>query len=92
MGKFRYKRSVPLDHEQQRRIYLHSRRYRSLPLAQRKRIDALCCRAGGEYAEALKEFVTTDRGATEVCGKHFISKSTLVRIVKRYYMEFSETM
>lgn len=92
MGKFRYKHTVPLDYEQQRRIYLQSRRYRSLPLAQRKRIDALCRKTGGEYAEALKEFVTTDRGATEVCGKYFISQSTLVRIVRRYYMEFSETM
>ena len=63
-----------------------------MPLAKRKKIDELCSRAGGEYAGALKEFVTTDRGAEEICGKHYISQSTLERMVKRYYLAFAETL
>lgn len=92
MGKFRFKRSIPLDYEQQGYIYFLSRRYNRLPLAKRKQIDALCRSSGGEYAEAVKEFVTTDRGAEEVCRKYFLSQSTLERIVKRYYIAFSENL
>lgn len=92
MGKFKYKKSIPVGHEAQQQIYTISRRYCRLPLRERKKIDGLCAGAGGEYAPALKEFVTTDTGATAVCGKYFISKSTLVRMVRRYYIAFSETL
>lgn len=92
MGKFRFKRGIPLEYDTQGYIYFLSRRYRRLPLAKRRKIDELCDKAGGEYAPALREFVTTDRGAAEVCGKYFISQSTLERMVKRYYLEFSETL
>lgn len=92
MGKFKFKQSIPVGYETQKQIYRISRGYRCLPLTQRKKIDRLCISAGGESAEALKEFVTTDAGATAVCGKYFLSKSTLVRIVRRYYIAFSESM
>ena len=92
MGKFRYKRSIPLDYDTQGYIFFLSRRYKRLPLARRRKIDELCRSAGGQYAQALKEFVTTDRGAAEICGAHFLSQSTLERMVKRYYIAFAETM
>lgn len=92
MGKFRFKRGIPLEYDLQGYIYFVSRRYKHLTLSKRRKIDELCAKAGGEYEAALKEFVTTDQGAAEVCGKHFISQSTLERIVKRYYITFSETM
>lgn len=92
MGKFRFKRGIPISYDAQGYIYFLSRRYRRLPLAKRRKIDELCGQAGGEYASALKEFVTTDRGAEEICGKYFISQSTLERLVKRYYLAFSETL
>lgn len=92
MGKFRYKRGIPVDYDLQGYIYFISRRYKRLPLAKRKKIDVLCEKAGGEYWEALHEFVTTDRGAVEVCGKFFLSQSTLERIVRRYYVAFAEEM
>lgn len=92
MRKFRFKHGIPLEYDTQGYIYFLSRRYRRLPLAKRRKIDELCSKAGGEYAPALKEFITTDRGATEVCGKYSISQSTLERMVKQYYLEFSETL
>lgn len=92
MGKFRYKRGIPLEYDVQGYIYFLSRRYKRLPLSRRCQIDELCRKAGGEYEAALKEFITTDKGAESVCGKYFISQSTLERIVKRYYIAFSETM
>ena len=66
-----------------------SRRYGKLPLKDQKRVLNLCMGAGGEYYQALFEFVTTDMGATAVCRKHFISESTLERAVKRYYVQFA---
>lgn len=92
MGKFRFKRGIPVSYDEQGYIYFLSQRYRHLPLAKRKKIDELCRRAGAEYETALKGFVTTDRGAEEICGKYHISQSTLERMVKRYYVEFSEML
>lgn len=92
MGRFRFKRGIPLDYEIQGYIYFFSRRYRRLPSDKKKKIDELCSCSGGEYAAALKEFVTTNRRAEDICGKYYLSQSTLERIVKRYYIAFSETM
>lgn len=92
MGRFRFKRGIPLEYDVQGYIYFLSRRYRRLPQAKRKKIDELCSKAGGQYAQALKAFVTADRGAEEICGRYFISESTLERMVKRYYVLFAEEL
>lgn len=85
---FRYKRSVPVSYDRQGYIYFMSRLFRELPERQRGDILSLCRECGGEYAEALLEFVTTDKTATEICMRHSISRSTLERVVRRYYMMF----
>lgn len=90
--RFRYKRSIPIDYDLQGYIYFTSRRFKRLPRAQQDRIRKLCQEAGGEYAEALFTFVTTDMGAVEVCGNYFISESTLERAVRRYYLAFRDSM
>lgn len=89
---FRFKKSVPVDYDLQGYIYFTSRLYRSLPQETQHRILNLCLEAGGEYYQALFVFVTTDVGATAVCTKHFLSQSTLERIVRRYYILFSESL
>lgn len=87
---FRFKRSVPLSYEQQGYIYFLSLLYKQLPLKKQKAITELCYTAGGEHHQALFEFVTTDAGAEAVCARHFLSRSTLERAVRRYYIAFSE--
>lgn len=82
---FRYKRGIPLEYELQGYIYFFSRRYRWLAKMEKRVIEDACQEAGGRYASALKEFVTTDSGAVKVCGKYYLSESTLERIVKDYY-------
>lgn len=89
---FRFKRSVPVDYDTQGYIYFLSRRYRMLSQAQQRKILNLCLEAGGEYYQALFEFVTTDSGAVAVCMKHYLSESTLERIVRRYYVRFAESL
>ena len=89
---FRIKKSIPVDYEQQGYIYFASRMYQYLSQKDQQRVQNLCAEAGGEYYQALFEFVTTDAGAIEVCRKHYISQSTLERIVRRYYVAFAETI
>lgn len=87
---FRYKKSVPVGYEKQGYIYFRSRLYKRLPRKGQDQILRLCMEAGGEYYQALFEFVTTDAGAYTVCAKHYLSESTLERAVRRYYIAFAE--
>lgn len=89
---FRYKKAIPVDYDTQGYIYFTSRRYRDLPSAMKRRIEGLCMEAGGEHYQALLEFVTTNAGATAVCAKYYISESTLIRAVHRYYMAFEKRL
>lgn len=82
---FRYKKSVPVSYERQGYIYFVSRCYRDLPPGEQRRILNLCLEAGGEYYQALFDFVTTDAGAAAICLRHHISRSTLERVVRSYY-------
>jgi len=88
--RFRYKKSIELDYDRQGYVYFTSRRYRSLPGKDREKIRSLCRSVGGEHHRALFAFVTTDMGAAEVCTKHYLSPSTLERMVRQYYMAFDD--
>lgn len=85
---FRYRKSVPLSYDRQGYIYFCSRIYKMLPRRKQERIRMLCRDAGGQYHEALLDFVTGKLTAPEVCVKHFISQSTLDRAVRKYYVNF----
>lgn len=89
---FRFKRSLPVGYNRQGYIYFKSLLYRELGERDRERIAGLCRECGGESWRALLEFVTTDATATQICLKHYISQSTLERMVKRYYMRFPRWM
>ena len=89
---FRFKQSIPVDYNQQGYIYFSSKLYTMLGQETQERILALCTKAGGEYYQAIFEFVTTDASATAICAKHFLSQSTLERIVRRYYTLFSKSI
>lgn len=89
---FRFKKSIPVSYDDQGYIYFTSRRYKSLPAFSKRKVESICRSAGGAYCQALFEFVTTDAGATEICAKHYLSASTLERIVRRYYIAFADTL
>ena len=87
---YRFKRGVKIGYNRQGYIYFVSRMYNELPREAKEVVDALCKDQGGEYWQALFEFVTTDATATALCMKHYISKATLYRAVRRYYEHFPE--
>ena len=85
---FRYKRGIDLSYERQGYVYFSSRSYAELPAKSQAAIRAMCEEHGGAHSTALFEFVTTDATATALMMKHYISKATLYRAVKRYYEGF----
>lgn len=89
---FRFKRSLPVGYNRQGYIYFKSLLFRELGEREREKIVQLCRECGGESWRALLEFVTTDLTATQVCLKHYISQSTLERMVKSYYTRFPRWM
>lgn len=89
---FRFKRGVDADYDRQGYIYFVSRRYKHLSEGDQHTILDLCLEHGGEHYQALFEFVTTDATATALCMKHYISKATLYRAVRKYYEGFPATL
>ncbi len=87
---FRFKKSIPLSYEDQGYIYFYSMRYQKLPKGGQELIEAVSLEAGGEYAAALLEFVTTDAGAAKVCGRHYLSEKSLERAVEKYYLMMAQ--
>lgn len=87
---YRYKKALGVDYDTQGYIYFLSRRYRRLSVEERRIIRQVCSEAAGAYHKALFEFVTTDADEEMICARHYISASTLKRIVRRYYRIFSD--
>ncbi len=93
MTVFRFKRGIRVGYVRQGYIYFCSLLYKTLPKGKKKIIDDLCRECGGEYWEALREFVTTENvNAEAIALKYFISESTLYRAVRKYYESFPRTL
>ena len=83
---FRFKRSIPVSYDEQAYIYYKSKMFCRLGVQEQRKIRKLCEDAGAQYKNAVFDFVTTDQNATYVCSRHFISRSTLERAVRKYYI------
>lgn len=90
MKRFRVRRDVDLPYERQIYIFARSQNYKKEASKVRQQMDALFLLCGAEYAEALKDYMTTGMTGPAVCDKHFIaSLTTLARITKKYYKKFN---
>lgn len=88
MTRFKFRRGVRRSYDEQGYCYFVCRSYARLGKGERARIDELIHRAGGEYAAALRDYLLTDAGWSEVCQRYYLSDRTLCRIVKRFIEEF----
>ena len=79
-------------YEKTRSQYALYEYYKTRLKRERKRIRELCRKASLEHREAVLEYVTTDTPADTVCTRHFLSRSTLERVTRRYYMLFSQSL
>lgn len=89
---FRFKSAVKVSYNRQGYIYFVSRLFRELGEEEQRAILDLCREAGGEYQQALFEYVTMGASVTELTMKHFISRGTLFRIIRRYYESFPQKL
>lgn len=89
---FRIKKGVRMDYVGQGYVYFTSRMYNRLPAEKKLGILAHCCNVGGEHSAALLEYVTTATSPERICQKHYISRSTLYRVVKKYYETFPKEL
>ena len=89
---FRYRSGIKVDYDRQGYIYFTSRLFDDLSYRDKEKIRKLCEKCAGKDAPALLEYVTRDTTATSVCMKHYISKSTLYRSVRKYYENFPDKL
>ena len=89
---FRVKKSIPMGAARQGYVYFRSLMYGELSEGRKQTIRAICREAGGAYADAVFEFVTTDEGATGICRRHHMSRETLDRCVRQYYLLFPKNL
>ena len=75
-----------LPYHRQGLIWFMARSYKDQPETVRQLIRESCQRAGGENAEALFTYVTTDITMVAVLQRFYIgSETTLYRMVARWY-------
>lgn len=89
---FKFKRSIPVSYEKQGYIYFVGRNFKNLPDEKQRQVKELCLKAGGEYHEALFELLTTDTTVTKICLKYSLSEATLLRVARKYFIEFSKVL
>lgn len=93
MKKFRYKSSINVPYTRQGAITFMMLRYDTLPDAKKRRVEALCKKAGGSTWKALFEYLTTDADPGDVMKKHYIaSYTTLGRGIKRFMEGFPDDL
>jgi hypothetical protein len=86
--KFKLLRSVDKSYTEQGYIYFCCLNYGRQPQHVQNKIDALCERAGGEYAAALKAFLCTGDSFLSVCVCYHVSEATLGRARNRFYRQW----
>lgn len=89
---FRYKRGIRVSYKRQGLIYFTLQNYRALPKEKQEKLRRLCAEAAGEYAKALWDYLTTDKGYVGVSIEHNLSQATLFRCVKRFYESFPRNL
>ena len=85
---FRVKQSIPLPEARQGYIYYAMQRYAEMPQRKREIVDNLIEVCGGEYANALLVYLTTDESIEKICMRYYVSRQTLFRCARKFYMRF----
>lgn len=82
---FRKLQGVGLPESKQGLIYYTCLNYAEQPKHVRRKIERLCQSAGGEYAPALFELVTSPTSVTATASKWHLSEETLKRLRRSFY-------
>lgn len=82
---FRKLQGVPLPEVKQGLIYYTCINFSEQPYYIQQKIIKLCESAGGEYARALFELLTTGAEILPMAQKHYVSEETLRRKRRDFY-------
>ena len=85
---FKKKRGIHIDYPNQGLIYFTCLTYKTQSERVKKRIRKICDLTGGANADALFDFLTTEKSATEIALKHYVSESTLYKLRQNFYYAF----
>ena len=88
-GRFHVLNIERVSEERQGLIFYICRNLELLTPEKRRIVDDLILRIGGDNAEALRRFVTTDDSAQSICTQYYIgSTNTLCNLRRRFFLEF----
>ncbi|MBE6648823.1 MAG: hypothetical protein E7614_04805 [Ruminococcaceae bacterium] len=82
---FRKKRGINLSYPMQGFVCFSCLTYDAQPKTVKNKINKLCDEIGGEFRDALFEFVTTEKTVTEISLKHYVSETKLYNMRKKFY-------
>ena len=83
---FHPRSAVRLSGNKQGLIFYLCRNYASLSPRKQAILDECFDEAGGEYAAALKAYMTTAESSVKICLEHYIgSENTLHILARRFY-------
>ena len=89
---FRYKKRIPVEYDRQGHIHFTTKRYKQLLPDEQKAIMKICREAAGDYAKAVLEYMSTDTPEVVICDKYHVSRATLERMVRRFYVAFDRKL
>lgn len=84
-AEFKRLRSVKKTYDEQGQIFFTCRNYQKQPQKIQKKIREVCEKAGGDYADELFLYLTTDISWQQMVTDYYISQATLDRIRRRFY-------
>ncbi len=82
---FKKRRGINLSYPMQGFICFTCLTYDAQPKTVKTKINKLCSKIGGEFKDALFEFVTTEKTAVEIGMKYYVSESKLYDLRKKFY-------
>lgn len=89
---YRFKRGIPVGYTRQGYIYFYSRNYHCLPAEEKAVVRNAARAAGGAYYRAVMDYVTTDTTHVAICSKYHLSRATLDRMVRKYYIQMDKEL
>jgi hypothetical protein len=91
--KFKFFHGIPLGYNTQGLIYFICHNYKAMPGRTQRLVLDLCRACGGDNAEALFEFLTTDRPLPVIMQKYYIaSQTTIYRAVNKFYVAMAREL
>ncbi len=82
---FRKRKGIKVSYPMQGLICFTCLTYDAQPKEVKDKIKQLCEQVGGSFSDALFEFITTEKTATEISLNYYVSETHLYNLRKKFY-------